>query len=126
MSGVIHTDEVKHQLGDVDPEYAYFLCRRTRLLVVHGGPRCRNHAGSSKPYWKEAGPLHYNPFASSSSIPKLYGSPHHLLRADLAPVQHEALLCPRIPSGDETPIVWMTLSFLDGIRCDAYIPLQTV
>ena len=30
MSGVIHTDEVKHQLGDVDPEYAYFLCRRTR------------------------------------------------------------------------------------------------
>jgi hypothetical protein len=74
-------------------------------------------------FYKRLGPF---PKLATSYIPKLYGSPDHLLRADVAPVRHEALLCPRIPSREETPMAWMTLSFLDGIRCDAYLPLQTV
>ena len=32
MSGVIHTDDVKHQLRDVDAEHAHLLCHGTRLL----------------------------------------------------------------------------------------------
>ncbi len=58
MPAVIHADDVKHLLRDVDAEYAHVLCDGTCLLSVHGCRRCRNHSGVSKPYWKEAGPFH--------------------------------------------------------------------
>jgi hypothetical protein len=32
MSAVIHADDVKHQLRDVDAEHAHLLCHGTRLL----------------------------------------------------------------------------------------------
>jgi hypothetical protein len=58
MPGVIHPDDVKDELGDIDAEYSDGLCHGTCLLWVNGCPQCRNHAGVSKPYEKEAGPFH--------------------------------------------------------------------
>jgi hypothetical protein len=58
LTGVIHADDVKHQLCDVDAEHSYFLCHGSRLFWVNGCPRCRKHSGSLKPHWKEAGPFH--------------------------------------------------------------------
>ena len=58
MPGVIHADAVKDERGDIDAEYADGLCHGTCLLWVNGGPQCRNHSGSLKPYRKEAGPFH--------------------------------------------------------------------
>ena len=60
MPGVIHPNDVKDELDDIDAEYADLLCRGTCLLWVNGCPRYCNRAGSLKPHWKEAGPFHYN------------------------------------------------------------------
>jgi hypothetical protein len=68
VPGVIHADDVKHQLGNVDDEYAHLLCHEARLLWMNGCPKCRNHSGSSKPSWKEADPLHYILLATPSRL----------------------------------------------------------
>jgi hypothetical protein len=61
LTGVIHPNNVKHQLGKVDAKYAHLLCHGIRLLGVHGCLRYHNHFGSLKPHWKEAGPFHFSP-----------------------------------------------------------------
>ncbi len=43
--GLIHPDDVKDQLGDVDAEYSNGLCHGTCLLWVNGGRRYRHHSG---------------------------------------------------------------------------------
>jgi hypothetical protein len=58
MPGVIHPDDVKDELGEIDAEYSAGLCHGTCLLWVNGCLRCRNPSGLSKPYGKEAGPFH--------------------------------------------------------------------
>jgi hypothetical protein len=55
---VIHPNDVKHLLRDVDAKDTHVLHHETRLLWVNGGRRCRHHSGSSKPYQKAAGPFH--------------------------------------------------------------------
>ena len=50
VPAVIHPNDVKHLLRDVDAEYTHLLCHGTRLLVVNGCPKDHNHSGSSKPF----------------------------------------------------------------------------
>jgi hypothetical protein len=47
---VIHSNDVKYQLCDVDPEYTHLLCHWTRSFVVNDCSQFRNHSGSSQPY----------------------------------------------------------------------------
>ena len=45
MPGVIHADDVKDELGEIDAEYADGLCHGTCLLWVNGCLLYRNHSG---------------------------------------------------------------------------------
>jgi hypothetical protein len=47
---VIHPNDVKHQLCNVDPKYAKLPCYWTRSFVMHGCSQFHNHFGSLKPY----------------------------------------------------------------------------
>jgi hypothetical protein len=60
-----HTSLHPTKNDDEPAEYAHLLCHGARLLWVNGGPQCRNHSGSLKPSWKEAGLLHYIPWMCS-------------------------------------------------------------
>jgi hypothetical protein len=57
VTGVVHAHDVEHLCGPVNAEDAT-VWHGTCLLSVNDCPRCCNHAGSSKPYGKEAGPFH--------------------------------------------------------------------
>jgi hypothetical protein len=56
-AGIIHAHDMENLLGKINSEDAH-VCHGTRLLVVNGCPRDRNHSGSLKPHGKEAGPFH--------------------------------------------------------------------